>query len=205
MTIHQAAEAGDLSTVTTLLANGVDPNTPEDGGTTPLHCAVGSGVLPVVLALLRAGADPHRQSENGITALHSAGCLGYSEIVAGLLSSGADPNVLDNRGCSCLDAALLGLQLYLDGDTEWEGRQVGVGEFMDTFGILARHGAVPKQMGGLWEPTVSAMIHSVVARNDVTLAGMLAGQCPASLREVDDDSGVSALHVAALCPGTQMM
>lgn len=52
---------------------------------------------------------------------------------------------------------------------------------------------------------MASIINSVVAQGDTDLAGVLVAACPASLFAVDDDSGVSPLHVAALLPGTEMM
>ena len=86
--LHFAARAGDLASVTRLLAAGVDPNiqsTPDapeagrgvsyqstlSGGSTPLLVAAVRGQIPVAMYLLEHGANPNA-GDAGFTALHWA-------------------------------------------------------------------------------------------------------------------------------------
>ncbi|MEO6076543.1 MAG: ankyrin repeat domain-containing protein, partial [Dokdonella sp.] len=70
--LHLAVACGDASLVEQLVTRGVDPNTRNSVGRTPLHAAVelpadaGLALLPV---LLRAGAQPEIAASNGETAL----------------------------------------------------------------------------------------------------------------------------------------
>lgn len=66
---------GDAAAVTSLLAEGVDPNAPTADGLTALHLAVRQAGPAVVSALLAAGADPNAvasEEEAAGTPLHAA-------------------------------------------------------------------------------------------------------------------------------------
>ncbi|EGD80428.1 hypothetical protein PTSG_11073 [Salpingoeca rosetta] len=66
--LMEAACAGDLDTVTTLLLAGTDPNTANKvNGWTPLHWAAKRGHKAVVECLLQNGADPQRTNKDGKT------------------------------------------------------------------------------------------------------------------------------------------
>ena len=87
-----AALEGDAAAVTSLLAEGSDPNVVDGYGWSHLHLAVPRAGPEVVSTLLEAGADPNAQSVDGLTALHLAARHRTSAIVADLLGAGADPN-----------------------------------------------------------------------------------------------------------------
>ena len=95
MTLHEAAETGDLEGVKAHIAAGSDLNEIV-GDYTPLHYAASNGHLNVVAALLNAGADPNVHNEHGETALHYATSNAHLHVVAALLEAGADPNALNN-------------------------------------------------------------------------------------------------------------
>lgn len=144
-TIHEAAEAGDVAAVNRFLSSGVHPDTTDDEGTTPLHCAVGSGAVAAVETLLQAGANPNVANGSGVTPLHSAGCFGRPDIVRTMLGSGANPNTIDGNGCSCLDAALVGLQIYVHEGPSRDIGEHGLEGFTETLCLLARYGALPRR------------------------------------------------------------
>ena len=96
--------SGDAAAVRRILAEGADPNLPDDTNTTPLMYACrSSGSIEMVRLLLEAGADPNIRGENGITALSLAG--GFTsqvDIVRALLAAGADPNARSKAGWTTL-------------------------------------------------------------------------------------------------------
>ena len=74
ISIHEAAERGDIETVKQHLAAGTDVNAKNDayGGTTPLHLAASSGHKGIVELLITNGADVNAKIESGSAPLHFA-------------------------------------------------------------------------------------------------------------------------------------
>ncbi|MFD6277949.1 HEAT repeat domain-containing protein [Streptomyces sp. NPDC060209] len=73
-----AVRERDPGAVKALLAAGVDPDAPGEGGLPPLCAAVASYDVPVVEALVAGGADPYRRLPDGSTPLLRAvdcGCV----------------------------------------------------------------------------------------------------------------------------------
>lgn len=121
----QLARRGDLAALDRRLVEGVDPDTPNEAGTTPLIAAAFSGHVTVVQALLAAGADvdhvvrlPARELRRlGVQiegddgedtwALFAAVNAGSEEIVKLLIDSGAD---LDPDTETDLSALLLAVR-----------------------------------------------------------------------------------------------
>jgi len=104
----QAASQGNLSLVTTLLAQGVDVNARSslDGGTALMEASA-HGYSEIVTALLAQGADVHANDRDGKTALLQAAEWGHSEIVTVLLAQGADVNATDSNGTTALMFAII--------------------------------------------------------------------------------------------------
>jgi len=96
----EAADAGDVAQVETLLAAGVYVNAPDDYGTTPLHYAAQDGYADVVKLLIEAGASLDTRAEDGSTALLLAmgNERGDLEPAKLLLQAGADPNIPNRYG-----------------------------------------------------------------------------------------------------------
>ena len=90
--LQRAALESDAAAVTSLLAEGADPNVVDGYGWGPLHFAVPRAGPEVVSALLEAGADPNARTVDGLTALHLAARHRTSAMVADLLRAGANPN-----------------------------------------------------------------------------------------------------------------
>jgi len=89
--LHQAAHRGDVVSLQRELDHGVDANTTNRFGVTPLALATRSGHAAVVQALLESGADPNHASPAGETPLMVAARTGVVDSVVSLLEYGADP------------------------------------------------------------------------------------------------------------------
>lgn len=63
---------GDGAIVTSLIARGAKPDTPDDIGRTALWAAADSGNSSAVDALLKSGAGPQIANNEGVTPLHQA-------------------------------------------------------------------------------------------------------------------------------------
>ncbi len=86
----QAVENDDLSNVENLLQQGVDLNTRDASGLTPLMVASGRGNAELVKILLDAGADLFAvDTRAGASALHKACQGGNVEVVRLLVEAGA--------------------------------------------------------------------------------------------------------------------
>ncbi|ONM48513.1 hypothetical protein B0T44_16735 [Nocardia donostiensis] len=85
----------DAATVKGLLAAGVDPDEPNEDGTTPLYRAAVNGSTELVRVLLAQGADPNLPSgaaDEGLP-LCAAACWNHAGVVEALLAAGADPDL----------------------------------------------------------------------------------------------------------------
>lgn len=95
-TLHEAAASGNVAEVKRLLDKGVEVNTKDGKGRTPLILAAkGSNTLEVVKALLEKGADVNEKS-NGETPLSVAANFGNLEVVRALIARGADVNATNS-------------------------------------------------------------------------------------------------------------
>ena len=98
--LHKAAGRGDLAGVERFLREGVDVDSLDPYGRTPLMCA-GSD-LAVVQYLVEHGADVNAQDINGETPLMKAAFLGRLDVVQYLVEHGADVNARSQRGETAL-------------------------------------------------------------------------------------------------------
>ena len=115
-----AVRTGDVATIRTLAAQGIDLNAPSGGNRwTPLIHAVHKNQIASAKALIEAGADVDRATSSGMTALIMAAGYGNTDMVAVLLTAGADPRKKNKDGDSAYDVALSGVT-DLDGFT-WLG------------------------------------------------------------------------------------
>ena len=85
--LHQAAVRGQVNEVKRLLAQGADPNVPDQDLDTPLHLAADAGQAEAVKVLLQAGASPNARCRDGDTPLHRS--LQNVGIVEMLFQAGA--------------------------------------------------------------------------------------------------------------------
>ena len=104
--LHEAAKAGDVAQIASLLDAGADINEKSSEGT-PLFLAVNAEHAEAAELLIERGADVNARSALG-TPLHAAATRGMTPIVALLLEHGADPNVTWNSLTPLHNAAKFG-------------------------------------------------------------------------------------------------
>ena len=100
----KAIEAEDLAAIRTFFQAGIDPNTVNEKGETPLTFAVGCCEAKTVKALLEK-VDINGRNKNGDTALYLALKKDRSEIFDLLLEKGADVNIRVNKNFTVLHLA----------------------------------------------------------------------------------------------------
>ncbi len=93
--IHEAAAAGDINMVKSLLSSGIDVNVKGRQEYTPLHHAAENGHANLVKFLISRGADLEVRNHNGRTPLALAACRGHKGMVELLIAQGADFNTQD--------------------------------------------------------------------------------------------------------------
>jgi ankyrin repeat protein len=98
----RAAFMCDFVQVRELLAQGANPNVPDDDMRTPLHQAVLGNSVGLVGLLIEAGADVNAKDTQGFTPLHYAAQEYLPEITRILIGKGADVNACDEDGSSVL-------------------------------------------------------------------------------------------------------
>jgi len=101
-TIHLAALKGDVARVKTFVQGGIDVNTKDKCGCTPLHWAAPANTNDVADFLIAKGADVNAKDNNGSTPLLGARRL---DMVRFLVSKGADVNVKGALGYTKLHGA----------------------------------------------------------------------------------------------------
>jgi ankyrin repeat protein len=112
--LHEAALAGDMEKVKSLLAKGADVNERGRWGYTPLHYASMKGHAEVAKLLISKGAYVNAVSESyfgqprlpEMTPLHCAAACGNRQTVELLLGKSADINAKDRKGRTPLFEAM---------------------------------------------------------------------------------------------------
>ena len=101
-----ASSVGDVEISRFLLLQwGVDINSQDEGGTSPLLGAVQGGHLDVVQLLIDSGADMGSRTNDGRTALHFASQNGHVKVAKLLIQNNADVRSRDNDGWTPLHLA----------------------------------------------------------------------------------------------------
>ena len=105
--LHYAALDGRLDDVRSGLQSGLDPNSKDDDGCTPLHFATQSNKTDISILLVNFGAYIDAQDSNGNTPLSNAVFYydGTGELIRILRSLGANPCLENNFGVSPLKLA----------------------------------------------------------------------------------------------------
>lgn len=92
----RAASSGDVVLAESLINEGVNPNTTNIDGVTPLMIAAGTGQTAVVDLLLKKGAQPELQTRrDGVTALMFAADGGHRAVIESLLNGSAKVRTKD--------------------------------------------------------------------------------------------------------------
>ena len=105
MSIHEAADEGNIEVVKQHLADGTDVNEKDDVQMTPLHYAYTKEIAEL---LIENGADVNAKDDGGGTPLNAAALSGHKEIVELLIAKGADVNVMRFDGTPLHLAAAVG-------------------------------------------------------------------------------------------------
>lgn len=98
----QSAEKGDHNAVLLFLSSGVDIDTRDERGWTPLMISTFNGKEEVALLLIRSGADVRAKDTAGYGPLHWAAFNGYSRVVKLLVEKRANVNERSNHGLTPL-------------------------------------------------------------------------------------------------------
>ena len=105
ISIHEAAEDGNIEAVKQHLAAGADVNAKDGGGWTLLLQAVAGGHKEIVELLIDNGADVNGKTDEGRTPLHWAAYSGHKEIAELLIGEGAEMNAKERDGRTPLNFA----------------------------------------------------------------------------------------------------
>jgi ankyrin repeat protein len=136
----QAVEEDQPAAVARLLDSGIDVNTVDEEGVSPLMLASYHGFKPIVEMLLQRGAKVGAKNNRQETALRLAGSA-HADIVRLLLEHGADPNVKDFYGKTLLVALC----------------EAGADRDAETIRLLLEHGADPNMRGENGTPLLYAI------------------------------------------------
>jgi ankyrin repeat protein len=100
--LFDAARRGDVATLHEMLGQGLDVNTTNAKGFTPLILASYDDHYDAVVMLLNAGADPNIQDVTGNSALMGVSFKGYPDVARLLIERGADLNLQNGNGGTAL-------------------------------------------------------------------------------------------------------
>ena len=102
--IHDAAKVGNIELINQHLETGVDVNSKDEIGFTPLHYIASGSQLEIAKLLIDKGANVNAKDLNGGTPLHAATPSNQStKIVELLVQKGANVNAKNNNGETPLD------------------------------------------------------------------------------------------------------
>lgn len=91
-----ATKDGNVATVEKLLQQGVNVNTADERGITPLHWSCNN--LPIAEALLKKGANADAKTKDGISPIHWAVAKQQKGVVKALIAHKASINARDKNG-----------------------------------------------------------------------------------------------------------
>lgn len=104
---NRVPNAGQMARLFQLIQDGININTRDENGHTPLHRCVIRNNLELIQELIQLGADPNTIDNNHRgSPLHSAAHFGYAEVVEMLFNAGAEINALNDDNETPLHIAL---------------------------------------------------------------------------------------------------
>ena len=106
ISIHDAAESGNIEGVKQHIAAGTDVNAKDIFGCTPLHFAAENGRKEIVERLIAVGAEVNAERDDGCTPFHFAAANDRKEVAEMLIAAGADVNAKTKYGSTPLDWAI---------------------------------------------------------------------------------------------------
>ncbi len=163
---------GDLNTVVLFVNAGMDIDTPNEQGWTPLMVALFEGREEVALFLIKKGADVNFSDRSGYRPVHWAAFKGYTTVIDEIVARGGDVNAETDYGWTALlQAASLG--------------------HVATIECLLRHGAQPNAR----DKDGAAAIHKAASNDHADVARALVRGGAA--RDLEGPEKATALHIAA--------
>ena len=129
ISIHEAAERGNIEAVKKQLATGADVNAKGQYECNALHGAALHGRTEIAGLLIAKGVDVNAKNEEGYTPLFYAAYKGHKEVAELLIYKGADVNVQMDDGRTSLDWAT-------DGKYPWAVRR----KHTKTADLIRKHG-----------------------------------------------------------------
>ena len=115
---HEAAREGDTETLKALIESGVDVNSKDPTGNTPLHWASNSETAELLISL---GADIDARDEYGHTPLHDAD---NADVADTLVAHGADVNAVDSGGDTPLHWAIIRSSWPSTSERPWKTKEL---------------------------------------------------------------------------------
>lgn len=186
----QSAEKGDRNVVELFLSSGIDIDTRDERGWTPLMVSAFNGKEEVALLLIRSGADIHAKDTAGYGPLHWAAFNGYSNVVKLLLDKRADVNARSNHGWTPLLQAATRDHLVAAGQLIAGGADVNLAS---NDGWTALHKAAANGH--------TEVVKLLLAKGANRSAGYLDGTTPLDLATKNKHDGIVALLTATRQPG----
>ena len=117
---------GDTEVITNLFGQGVDPNTIDTQGLTPLIVASKKGRVDLVIVLLGRGADPGLVPAGKNAPIIEAVLAGHEKVVRELIKHGVDINVKSDFGHDPLRIATYRSHIKIVEILRMERRRLGI-------------------------------------------------------------------------------
>jgi len=198
--IFAAAQEGTVDDVKSFIDKGVDVNTKDKYGQTPLHIAVGRENIEIVKFLVSEGkANVNVKEVDGKTPLHLAATYNDNiEVVKFLIDNGADVNAKNNGGYTPLHSAVGGKNvelvryLVLEGKADVEARDGHGGTPLHTAVRNGQSSEIIKFLVSEVKANVNAKdedsstpLHSVAMKQNIEFAKILISSGRADVNAKD--------------------